>query len=330
MIKDNSDLIKYSKKGFHCELADTWIDPHKPVKRALITHAHMDHFTFGCDEYISTYETAKILKERIGREINFKTYDYEKEFKINGINISFHPSGHILGSSQIKFTFASEKWLITGDFKRQKDDTCEEFKKVKTDYLISESTFGLPIFKWEEPKKIVEDISQWIDSSPNKTSILFCYSLGKAQRLLNEISKTNLKNNIYTHSSIYKMNNCYKKLGVNIVDTKKFDKTENIDKFKGCLILLPPVLNKGSFLKKFKEIQTGFASGWMSIRALRKRSGYDKGFPISDHADWDGILKTVYESEAKNVFFHHGDSEALNRYLNEKNSINVLDLFSKK
>ena len=327
-MKDNSDLIKYNSKGLYCKLANTWIDPHKPVKRALITHAHMDHFTFGCDEYISTYETSIILKERLSSEINIKIYDYGEEFKINGINISFHPSGHILGSSQIKFDLAGEGWLITGDFKRQKDDTCKEFEKVKTDYLISESTFGLPIFKWEEPQKTAEDITKWVDSSPDKTSILFCYSLGKAQRLLNEISKSNFKNNIYTHSSINKMNNCYKKLGINIVNTKKFDKTQNIAKFKGSLILLPPILNKGSYLKKFKDIQTGFASGWMSIRALRKRSGYDKGFAISDHADWEAILNTIKETEAKNVFFHHGDSDALRRYLNEKSSINVLNFES--
>ena len=121
------------------------------------------------------------------------------------------------------------------------------------------------------------------------------------------------------------MNNCYRKLGINISDTSRFDKIENIDKFKGSLILLPTALNKDSFLKKFKDIQTGFTSGWMSIRALRKRSGYDRGFTISDHADWEDILNTVKESEAKNVFFHHGDSEALSRYLNETNSINVLD-----
>ena len=330
MIKERSDLINYEENGLYCKPADIWIDPHKPVKRALITHAHMDHFTFGCDEYISTYETAVILKERIGSEINIRTYDYEKEFKVNGINISFHPSGHILGSSQIKFNFAGEKWLITGDFKRQKDYTCKEFEKVKTDYLISESTFGLPIFKWEEPGKIATDISNWVELSPDKTSILFCYSLGKAQRLLNEISKTNYKKNIYIHSSIYKMNNCYKKLGINIANTIKFEKTQNINNLKGSLILLPPVLNKGSFLKKFKDIQTGFASGWMSIRALRKRSGYDKGFAISDHADWEDILKTVKDSEAQNVFFHHGDSEALSRYLNEKSSINVFNFDSKK
>ena len=252
-------------------------------------------------EYISTYETSIILKKRIGKEINIKSYNYAEEFKINGINISLHPSGHILGSTQIKFNFAGEVWLITGDFKRQKDETCNEFEKVKADYLISESTFGLPIFKWEEPQKIAEDIINWVDLSPNKTSILFCYSLGKAQRLLNEISKIYLKKNIYTHSSIHRMNNCYKKLGVNIVNTIEFDKTQNINKFKGNIILLPPALNKGSYLKKFKDIQTGFASGWMNIRAYRKRSGYDKGFAISDHADWEGILKTIKETEAKSL-----------------------------
>ena len=326
MGETSFDLIKYTSSGLYCELADLWIDPNKPVKRAIITHAHMDHFTFGCEEYISTYETAIILKERIGKGINIKTYDFCEDFKINGINFSLHPSGHILGSSQIKLTLADEKWLITGDFKRQRDETCKEYEKVKTDFIISESTFGLPIFKWDEPQNTATDITKWVNSSQEKTSILFCYSLGKAQRLLNEISKTNFKNKIYTHSTIHKMNNCYKKLGVEVIDTRKFDQKKNNEDLKGSLILLPPSLNKNSFIKNFKEIQTGFASGWMSIRARRKRSGYDKGFAISDHADWEAILNTIKESKAKNVFFHHGDSEALNRYLNADKSINVLKL----
>ena len=146
--------------------------------------------------------------------------------------------------------------------------------RVKTDYLISECTFGLPIFKWDESKKIANDISKWITNSQEKNSLLFCYSLGKAQRLLNEISKTNFKGNIYSHGSIYKMNNCYKELGINIKDTRKIE-DKKIDELKGSLILLPPSLSKGSYLKNFKNIQTAFASGWMSIRALRKRSGYD-------------------------------------------------------
>jgi len=318
------NLIKYKDGNLYCELADIWIDPSKPVKRALLTHAHFDHFTFGCEEYLSTYETSILLKERVGDNIKIKTFDYGEEFKINGINISFHPSGHILGTSQIRFIFAEEKWLISGDFKLQKDETCKQYEIVKTDYLISECTFGLPIFKWEATNKIANDISKWIINSPDKTSLLFCYSLGKAQRLLNEISQTNFKGDIYSHESIYKMNSCYRELGIDIKDTIKIENKKKIDELKGSLILLPPSLSKGSYLKNFKNIQTAFASGWMSIRALRKRSGYDKGFPISDHADWDGILEVVKNSEAKNVFFHHGDSEALSKYLIEKESINVL------
>jgi len=318
------DLIRYDDGSLYCELADIWIDPIKPVKRALITHAHFDHFTFGCEEYISTKETAILLRERVGDNIKIKTFDYEEEFKINGINISFHPSGHILGSSQIRFIFAEEKWLISGDFKLQKDLTFKQYEIGKTDYLISESTFGLPILKWDDTNKIANDISKWITNSPEKTSLLFGYSLGKAQRLLNEISQTNFKGNIYSHGSIHKMNNSYRELGIDIKDTIKIENKKKIDELKGSLILLPPSLSKGSYLKNFKNIQTAFASGWMSIRALRKRSGYDRGFPISDHADWDGILDVVKKSEAKNVFFHHGDSEALTKFLVEKESINVL------
>jgi len=318
------NLIKYIDGNLYCELADIWIDPSKPVKRALITHAHFDHFTFGCEEYLSTKETALLIKKRVGENVNIKPFDYGEEFKINGINISFHPSGHILGSSQIRFIFAGEKWLITGDYKLQKDETCKKYEIVKTDYLISECTFGLPIFKWDQTKNIAINISNWITNSPDKTSLLFCYSLGKAQRLLNEISKTNFEGNIYTHGSIHKMNDCYRQLGICIKDTIKIENKKKIDQLKGNLILLPPSLSKDSYLKNFKNIQTAFASGWMSIRALRNRSGYDKGFAISDHADWEGILEVVKKSEAKNVFFHHGDSEALSKYLSEKESINVL------
>ena len=319
------DLIKYRKGSLYCGPAKIWIDPIMPVKRALITHAHFDHFTFGCEEYISSYETAIIIKERIGKNINIKSYHYGEEFKINGIKISLHPSGHILGSSQIKFIFADEKWLVTGDYKIQDDSTCREFEVVKTDYLISECTFGLPIFKWDNPKEIAINIEKWVNNSPEKTSLLFCYSLGKAQRLINEINKTKYKHNIYTHSSIHKINNCYEQLGRSIPNTKRIENKKDISELKGRLILLPPSLNKAIYLKSFKDIQTGFASGWMSIRALRKRSGYDKGFAISDHADWDGILKTVERSGAQNVFFNHGDSEVLNKYLTEKSSINVLN-----
>jgi len=319
------NLLTFEQGGIYCSIADVWVDPVKPVKKALITHAHFDHLSFGCNEYISSYETSIILKARLGNKINVKTYDYGESFNINGISISFHPSGHILGASQIRFEDNGLIWLITGDFKTQYDPTCLSHKKIKTDFLICESTFALPIFNWEESRSIAEDISTWVRKSQDKTSLLFCYSLGKSQRVLSEIKNKNIKK-IYTHKSITKINNYYKKIGINLIDTINFDKTNMPKDTKGCLLILPPGLNNNKFLSCIENPQTGFASGWMTIRALKKRSGYDKGFIISDHADWNGLIRTIRASNAKKVYLNHGNGEHLARYLRAKDNLDIVSV----
>ncbi len=325
MINSKKNLITQKSHGLYCEPANTWIDPHKPVEKAIITHAHSDHFTNGCREYICSIETGLLLRKRFGNNINLKTIDYDKKFLINGISFSLHPSGHILGSSQIKITAGSEVWLISGDLKRQKDKTCKSYEKLKTDFLICESTFGLPIFNWESTNKIIDNISKWVTESEDSTSILFCYSLGKSQRILSELNSKAIKN-IYVHKSINKMNIIYKSLGIELVEAKIFDKDLEENNLKDSLLLLPPSLNNRNFLKNFKRAQTGFASGWMSIRALKKRSGFDKGFTISDHADWNGLIKTIKESEAKKVFLNHGDGESLANFLRNEEDLNIKQL----
>ncbi len=325
MINSKQSLITQKTLGLYCEPAKTWIDPYKPVEKAIITHAHSDHFTNGCREYFCSIETGLLLRKRFGNNINLKTIDYNEKFLINGVNFSLHPSGHILGSSQIKIIAGSEKWLITSDFKRQEDKTCKSYEKLKTDFLICESTFGLPIFNWESTNKIIDNITKWVNQSEDATSILFCYSLGKAQRLLSELNSQNLKN-IYVHKSINKMNIIYKSLGIELVESHIFDNYIEINNLKNCLILLPLALNNKNFLKKFKRVQTAFASGWMSIRALKKRSLFDKGFTISDHADWNGLIKTIKESEAKRVFLNHGDGEYLAKFLRDKEDLNIKKL----
>ena len=319
METNHKNLIKKDSRGIFCLHGDFWIDPSRPVKRALITHAHFDHISFGCEEYICTPETSALLKERIGKKIQIKSYGYDESFKINGIKISFYPSGHILGSSQIKLEGGNEKWLITGDFKRQRDETCLNYQEVKTDFLICESTFALPIFNWDATNKIADEIVEWVNKSPNMTSILFCYSLGKAQRLLNELKDKNIKN-IYVHNNIKKINNIYINQGINLKDVAKIDVGTKTKDYQGSLLLMPPSQNKFNLLKRFGDYQTAFASGWMLIRALKNRSGFDKGFVISDHADWNGLIKTIKNSEAKKVFLDHGDGESLAKYLSmEKN-----------
>ena len=325
-MKDIPNFIVQSKEGLYCQSADIWIDPFKPVKRAIITHAHFDHMAFGCGEYISSIETGLLIKERLGNNINLRTFGYGDNFLISGIKFSLYPSGHILGAAQIKIENGSDTWLITGDFKRQLDKTCKSFIKLKTDFLICESTFGLPIFNWEPAEKIVKDISNWVTESEETTSILFCYSLGKAQRLLSELCNRPIKN-IYVHKSINKINEIYKNLGINLLEIKPFENNSN-HLLHNDLILLPPSLNNEKFLKQFKKVQTGFASGWMSIRALRKRSGFDKGFAISDHADWNGLVKTILESKAQTVFLNHGDGESLAKYIRNKHKIEINSLIN--
>jgi len=325
LLNFKQNLITLKSHGLYCEPANTWIDPFKPVEKAIITHAHTDHFTNGCREYICSNETGLLIRKRFGNNINIKTIDYDKTFTINGVNFSLHPSGHILGSSQIKIIAGSETWLITGDLKRQKDRTCKSYEKLKTDFLICESTFGLPIFNWESTNKIINDITNWTTQSEDSTSILFCYSLGKAQRLLSELNSEKFKN-IYVHKSINKMNTVYKTLGIELADSNIFDNDIVTNNLTNSLLLLPPSLNNKNFLKKFKKVQTGFASGWMSIRALKKRSGFDKGFTISDHADWNGLIKTIKESEAKSIFLNHGDGESLANFLREKEDLNIKQL----
>ena len=322
METPNKNLVKKDIKGYFCKHGDFWIDPIKPVKRAVITHAHFDHISFGCEEYICSPETGALLKERIGNKIKIKSYGYDEIFKINGIKISFHPSGHILGSSQIRLEGGDEKWLITGDFKRQGDDTCLNYQEVTTDFLICESTFALPIFNWASTNIIIDEIVDWVNKSPNTTSILFCYSLGKAQRLLNELKNKKIKK-IYVHTNIKKINDIYIKQGIKLKDIPKIDRGIKPKDFKGNLLLMPPSQNKSNLLKRFGDYQTAFASGWMLIRALKNRSGYDRGFAISDHADWNGLINTIKSCKAKKVFLDHGNGESLAKYLSIEENIEI-------
>ncbi len=325
MIKKSSYLITHNNNGLFCKHGNFWIDPNIPVKKSIVTHAHFDHLSFGCDEYICSSETEFILKKRLGNNLNITSYDYGEIFKINGLNISLHPSGHILGSSQVKINSEGEIWLITGDFKRQKDPTCHSYEEIKADYLICESTFALPIFNWDPTLKIISEISNWVLNSEDKTSILFCYSLGKAQRILSEIDNKVFKN-IYTQKNISEMNEVYREVGINIPRTKSLDKDTNIDELENSLIIAPPSFNNKNFLKRFRKYQTGFASGWMAIRAFKKRSGYDKGFCISDHADWNGLVSTIKSSGAKEILLNHGDGENLAKYLSDTERISIKSL----
>lgn len=299
---------------------DAWSEN---VEVNLVTHAHGDHARRGSHEYWCSRETAPILKHRLGDDIQLRTFEYGETARLGDCWISFHPAGHILGSSQIRIEDAqnpSNVWVVTGDYKRDEDPTCKPFEVVKCETLITEATFSLPIYHWRpvpETAKEIYDWWQWNKTEGN-TSLLFCYSLGKAQRILAELTRFT-DEEVLLHGSAVVLTQIYRDAGVKMLPTKPFMEFEG--DVTGRLVLAPPSAHRSPWMKRFKSVSTGFASGWMAVRGVRRGRSYEKGFVLSDHADWKGLLQTVDETEARKVLVTHGQSEILARYLRESRKI---------
>ncbi len=289
----------------------------------LVTHAHGDHSRRGSNEYWCTNESAPIIRHRLGAETKIRTFSYGETVRLGDTWISFHPAGHILGSAQIRIEDArnpSNVWVITGDYKRDEDPTCAPFEIVHCHTLITEATFSLPIYHWEPAAKTAKDIYEWWqwNKTEGNTPVLFCYSLGKAQRVLAELTRyTN--DEVLLHGSALALTQIYRDAGVKMVPTAPM--LEYTGDLAGRLVLAPPSAHRSPWMKRFKSVSTGFASGWMAVRGVRRGRSYEKGFVLSDHADWKSLLQTVEDSKAQRVLVTHGQSEILARYLRESKGI---------
>jgi putative mRNA 3-end processing factor len=321
-------LVKMTKHGLYCEPGGFYIDPYSgPVECAVITHAHSDHARNVATEYIATKSSAPILYKRLGSDINLYTHNYRDVFYIRDVKVSLHSAGHILGSAQVRIEYNNEVWLVTGDFKRDHDPSCEAYEVVICDTLISEATFALPIYRWAPSSETAKDILAWWDNniSYQQTSVLFCYALGKAQRVLAELNKISQRK-VLLHGAISSLVEIYRKAGIAMLPTESLNLAIKRD-YRGELIIAPPSAAGTAWMRRFKDVQTGFCSGWMRVRGNRRRRGYDRGFVLSDHADWPSLLQTISDCGAKQVLLHHGFSEILVRYLNEQ-GINAQSLES--
>jgi putative mRNA 3-end processing factor len=313
----NTSLVRLTDNGLFCEIGGFYIDPWKAVDKALITHAHSDHARPGSRSYLTVNQGELLLKQRLGARINLQTVNYAEEIYLNNVKVSFHPAGHILGSSQIRIEYKGEVWVISGDYKIEKDLTCDKFEPVKCNTFITESTFGLPIFKWKSQYELFNDINSWWsrNKDSNTQSVIFGYALGKAQRIISGLD-TSL-GNIYCHSAVEIINQCYRDTGVKFPQTKIIDGIDynNID--TGSIIIAPPSAGISQWADKFSNISSAFASGWMQIRKNRRHNSFDRGFPLSDHVDWEGLLQAVKESEAERILITHGYSSQLAAWLCE-------------
>ena len=314
-------ILERRHEGLYCRAADAWIDPSRPVKRALITHAHADHARPGCEEYWAVNQSEGVLRYRLGQGINLHSVDYGEIHSLGQANVSFHSAGHVLGSAQIKIEVAGEIWVVTGDYKRCHDPSCTPFETVKCDVLITESTFGLPIYRWKPGHEIANEIVEWWGDERKNPSILFCYAFGKAQRVLAELKAIGVENEILLHGAVETITQQYREAGIEMVKTRPISEIDRKDPLKGRLVIAPPSAYRSTWMKRFRGPQTAFASGWMTVKGARRRKGYERGFVLSDHADWPGLIKTIKESEAKQVYVTHGQDDVVSKYLSEVEGI---------
>ncbi|MGB3201911.1 MAG: ligase-associated DNA damage response exonuclease [Nodosilinea sp.] len=318
-------LITVRPEGLYCEKGGFYIDPWRSVETALITHAHSDHARAGATQYLATSQSEGILRRRLGQDIRLQGVTYGDRIKLGETWVSFHPAGHVLGSAQIRVEHRDEVWVVSGDYKRCADPSCTPFEVVPCDTFITEATFGLPIYRWESGAETMRRIYDWWQGDLERPSILFCYAFGKAQRVLSELAKFSDRP-VYVHGAIHVLTEIYREQGVAMVPTICTSELPRSHNFTGELVLAPPSGHRSSWMKRFKHPQTAFASGWMAVRGARRRRGYERGFVLSDHADWPGLIQTVKDTGAKTVYVTHGQSDVVSRYLQESLNLEAMPL----
>ena len=311
-------LLTFDGKGIYCPAADVHIDPWKKVPKALITHAHADHARRGMGSYIATKETVPILQLRLGKNIDVYGVDYGETILINGVKFSFHPAGHVIGSAQIRVEYKGEIWVVSGDYKTKNDGISGQFHPVKCHSFITESTFGLPVYNWQKQELIFDKINRWWNENKanGQVSVLTAYSLGKAQRIIQNVDHSIGK--IYTHGSIENTNKAFRQNGVKLKETTFAAANIPFDDYQGSLVIAPGNAATGTWGKKFKDFRLGSASGWLNVRSARKRRPVDIGFVLSDHADWKQLNEAVEATGAEEIFVTHGFSDIYAQFLREK------------
>ncbi len=296
------------------------------MPRALITHAHADHARPGCGEYWAIDASEPILRQRLGATIKLLPVAYGERLRIGDARVSFHSAGHVLGSAQIRLEAGGESWLVSGDYKRCADPSCAPFEPVQADVFITEATFGLPIYRWQSGAAVAAQIRDWWQAAPERPSLLFAYAFGKAQRLLAELHAIGVVEEVLLHGAVEALMPAYRQAGVAMPPTRPLSALAKGESLAGRLVIAPPSAHRSAWMKRFKLPQTAFVSGWMAVRGARRRRGYERGFVMSDHADWPGLIRSVRDTGASQVYVTHGHSDGLARYLQEVEGLSASPL----
>ena len=309
-------ITKFTNKGIYCIPGKFYLDPWFPVDYAIISHGHADHAKWGMKHYLCHDDSKAILKHRIGADISIESMPYATEKMVNGVKVSFFPAGHIIGSAQIRLEYKGKIVVFSGDYKVKNDNLTVPFEPIKCHEFITESTFGLPIYNWQKEEDLQQQMQNWVKSNQerNRTSVFIGYSLGKAQRIMKLIEGIS---DIYVHTAIHNINEAISSSGIDLPKTKRWTAESDKKQVQNNIVIVPPSLIGSNMIRRIPNSATAICSGWMQIRGNKRWQSVDAGFPVSDHADWNGLLSAVRATEAEKVYVTHGSQATFSKYLNE-------------
>jgi putative mRNA 3-end processing factor len=314
------DLVVQRPEGLYCPPGDFYIDPWRPVDRAVITHAHGDHARMGHGHYLAAAKAEGVLRTRLG-EITLQALAYGEAIEHRGVRVSLHPAGHVLGSAQVRLEHGGQVWVASGDYfvsgAGDGNLTCEAFEPVRCDCFITESTFGLPIYRWRPQQEVYDDINAWwrANAEAGRASLLMGYAFGKAQRILAGVDAG--IGPIVVHGAVEPLNQAYRAAGVALPETRHVTEVDKASLAR-ALVVAPPSVQGSAWTKRFGDYSDAFASGWMQLRGARRRRAVDRGFVLSDHADWPGLQSAIRATGASRVIVTHGYEAVMVRWLDEQ------------
>ena len=318
-------LLTETRQGLYCAAGDFFVDPWLPVPNAIVTHAHSDHARWGCKKYLAAKSGEHIFRMRLGDQAEFDFVDFGDPRTINGVKVSLHPAGHMTGSAQIRIEYRGEVVVVSGDYKLESDPTCRQFDPVRCHTFVTESTFGLPIYQWADPQHVFDGINEWWRTNQINSvcSVLFGYSVGKAQRLLSGIEDS--IGPIFAHGAILKSCEAYRSCGVDLPTLLRVTSVQKKHDFAQSLVIAPPSARGSTWLRRFGKVSLAMASGWMQVRGIRRRRVVDRGFILSDHVDWPGLIGAIKATEAESIWVTPGYTRQVTRWLN-KNGWNAREV----
>jgi putative mRNA 3-end processing factor len=313
-----SDLVIERPEGLYCPAGDFHIDPWRPVPRAVITHAHADHARRGHGAYLAHEHSAGVLRARLG-EITLQPLAYGAAVDIAGVRLSLHPAGHVLGSAQVRLAHRGQVWVVSGDYfvsgAGDANPTTPPFEPQRCDCFVTESTFGLPIYRWRPQAEVLAEVDAWwrANAELGRASLLMAYSFGKAQRLLAGVDAS--IGPIVVHGAVASVNEAYRAVGVALPATSPIDAVPDPGR---ALVIAPPSVHGSAWARRLGDFGDAFASGWMQLRGARRRQGVDRGFVLSDHADWPGLQRAIAATGAARVIVTHGYEAVMVRWLQQQ------------